>query len=212
MLARGLFAALERELREHLLFAWEPELAGRCLEGFVRATQARRQPGSSFKPYVYAAALLDGKTQLDQILDGPISLPAGGGKQWAPHNYDGRFWGLVSLRQALASSLNTAAVRLTLQTGVDDVVRGVLPEVLGAVLALVERARRLARPEARDLGVTHVAGERAIGRRAQPLGVHLHLDDRERSLAPLDGVRERTLRLRLGRRFASSGAAVGHCA
>jgi penicillin-binding protein 1A len=91
------------------------------LEGFVRATQARRQPGSSFKPYVYGSALMNGHTQLDQVLDGPISLPAGNGKIWSPQNYDGGYAGLLPMRQALAKSLNTVSVRLTLETGPDRV-------------------------------------------------------------------------------------------
>jgi penicillin-binding protein 1A len=94
-----------------------------AIEGFVRATQARRQPGSSFKLFVYAAALLAGKTQLDKIVDAPLALPAGGGRVWAPQNYDGRFSGPVTLRRALTNSLNTVSVRLTLQEGVDDVIR-----------------------------------------------------------------------------------------
>ena len=91
------------------------------LEGFVRATQARRQPGSSFKPYVYGAALMNGHTQLDRVLDAPISLPAGNGKIWSPQNYEGGYAGLLPMRQALAKSLNTVAVRLTLETGPDKV-------------------------------------------------------------------------------------------
>jgi penicillin-binding protein 1A len=91
------------------------------LEGFVRATQARRQPGSSFKPFVYGSALLGGHTQLDPVLDGPISLPAGNGKIWSPRNYDGGYAGVLPMRQALAKSLNTVAVRLTLESGPDKV-------------------------------------------------------------------------------------------
>jgi membrane carboxypeptidase/penicillin-binding protein len=86
------------------------------LEGFNRASQARRQPGSSFKPYVYAAALDDGLTQISEVLDGPISL---GG--WSPKNYSGGFRGMLPLRAAFAYSLNTVAVRLILRTGVDKV-------------------------------------------------------------------------------------------
>jgi penicillin-binding protein 1A len=88
-----------------------------ALEGFVRATQAQRQPGSSFKPYVYGAALLDGMSQLDTVMDAPIALPGSNGKMWSPHNYDGKFHGRLPMRNALAKSLNTVAVRLTLQVG-----------------------------------------------------------------------------------------------
>lgn len=87
------------------------------LEGFVRATQARRQPGSSFKPYVYATALAEGRTQLDIVVDAPISLPAGNGKLWTPKNYGGGYAGSITLRGALARSLNTVAVRLALASG-----------------------------------------------------------------------------------------------
>lgn len=93
------------------------------LEGFVRATQARRQPGSSFKPYVYAAALLHGHTQLDTVVDGPISMPAGGGETWSPGNYEDSYAGPILLRRALAKSLNTVAVRLILETGAAEVAR-----------------------------------------------------------------------------------------
>lgn len=91
------------------------------LEGFVRATQAQRQPGSSFKPYVYAAALLRGRTQIDTVVDAPLSLPAGGGKVWRPKNYDGKFFGPIPMRDALARNLNTVSVRLALDVGPAEV-------------------------------------------------------------------------------------------
>jgi penicillin-binding protein 1A len=91
------------------------------LEGFVRATQSRRQPGSSFKPYVYATALAAGRTQIDRVVDGPISLPAGGGRTWAPKNYSGAYLGPVTLRSALSRSLNTVSVRLLLENGSEAV-------------------------------------------------------------------------------------------
>lgn len=87
------------------------------LGGFVRATQARRQPGSSFKPYVYGAALARGRTQLDTVVDSPISLPAGNGRMWTPKNYGGGYAGALRLRSALARSLNTVAVRLAIEVG-----------------------------------------------------------------------------------------------
>lgn len=87
------------------------------LEGFVRATQARRQPGSSFKPFVYATALKSGKNQLDIVYDGPISLPGGNGKIWSPANYEDKYFGNLPIRTALAKSLNTVAVRFTHDLG-----------------------------------------------------------------------------------------------
>lgn len=93
------------------------------LEGFVRATQAKRQPGSSFKAYVYATALANGHTQLDTVLDAPLALPGGNGKTWSPKNYSGGFTGPVPMRRAFAKSLNTVSVRLILESGVSDVAR-----------------------------------------------------------------------------------------
>jgi penicillin-binding protein 1A len=87
------------------------------LEGFVRATQARRQPGSSFKPFVYATALKSGKHQLDIVHDAPISLPGGNGKIWSPSNYEDKYYGNLPMRNALAKSLNTVAVRFTYDLG-----------------------------------------------------------------------------------------------
>jgi len=89
----------------------------------VRATQARRQPGSSFKPYVYGAALMAGARQTDTVVDGPISLPAGNGQMWTPKNYDGGYAGALPMRTALAKSLNTVAVRLALSAGPETVGR-----------------------------------------------------------------------------------------
>ena len=79
---------------------------------FNRATEARRQPGSSFKPFVYLAALQNGWNKDDTILDAPITE----GK-YRPGNYDGEYYGDIPLRYALAFSLNTAAVRLAQYVG-----------------------------------------------------------------------------------------------
>jgi penicillin-binding protein 1A len=79
---------------------------------FNRATLARRQPGSAFKPFVWLAALEAGQTPDDLVLDAPIQI---GG--WAPRNHDKGFLGQISLEEALARSINTAAVRLLLASG-----------------------------------------------------------------------------------------------
>ncbi|OGL66137.1 MAG: hypothetical protein A3J27_12485 [Candidatus Tectomicrobia bacterium RIFCSPLOWO2_12_FULL_69_37] len=78
---------------------------------FNRAVQALRQPGSSFKPIVYAAAVDMGFTPVDSVLDAPIVME-GGGRVWKPENYNRGFSGRLSLREALAESRNTASVRL----------------------------------------------------------------------------------------------------
>ncbi|MDE3180468.1 MAG: PBP1A family penicillin-binding protein [Acidobacteriota bacterium] len=85
---------------------------------FNRAAQAERQVGSSFKPYVYSEALVDGFTPFDTILDEPVSY---GG--WAPHDYDDRFEGRITLLRALAESRNVPAVRLLARVGIDKVIR-----------------------------------------------------------------------------------------
>ncbi len=91
------------------------------LEGFVRATQAKRQPGSSFKPFVYASALASGMRQTEVVVDAPFSVIGTNGLPWSPRNYDGEYHGPILLRKALALSLNTVAVRLAHTTGIEAV-------------------------------------------------------------------------------------------
>jgi len=86
---------------------------------FNRAVQARRQPGSAFKPLVYAAAIDHGYEETTTVEDAPISLPDGRGGSWSPKNYDGKYMGRVPLRTALAKSLNSVSVRLALDVGMD---------------------------------------------------------------------------------------------
>ena len=89
---------------------------------FNRATQAKRQAGSSIKPFVYTPSVDElNKTEVDIVLDGPISVPTAGG-YWSPHNYKGEFAGPVTLRTALAKSYNTVSVRLALEVGVPRVI------------------------------------------------------------------------------------------
>ena len=90
---------------------------------FNRVTMAVRQPGSAFKPFVYAAAIEKGMTEDSNILDGPVSFPgATAGHAWSPKNYDGKYHGVVPLKTAIALSLNTATVRLANQVGIKDVI------------------------------------------------------------------------------------------
>jgi penicillin-binding protein 1A len=83
---------------------------------FNRATQARRQPGSSFKMFVYAAALEDGMTPGTVRFDMPITI-----NNWRPRNYGGEYRGPVTLSEALAESLNTVAAQIGNEIGVDKV-------------------------------------------------------------------------------------------
>jgi penicillin-binding protein 1A len=89
---------------------------------FNRAWQARRQPGSSFKAYVYTAAIDSGMPPTATIDDAPISYPMGDGTRWAPTDDDHRFLGPITLRYALAQSRNVVAVRLAEHLGIDRVI------------------------------------------------------------------------------------------
>jgi penicillin-binding protein 1A len=88
---------------------------------FNRATQALRQPGSAFKPFIYAAALDRGYTTASVLVDEPIVLP-GGGRAWIPSNYDNRFVGPITLRDALTFSRNVVTVKLAQNVGLNYLV------------------------------------------------------------------------------------------
>jgi penicillin-binding protein 1A len=135
----GLQAAAEKSLIDELaakggkldiqqgaLVAMTPQGAVRALVGgrnyaesqFNRAVAARRQPGSAFKPFVYLTALERGLTPDTVREDKPIEV-----KGWRPENYSREYFGPVTLTRALALSLNTVSVRLTLEVGPQSVVR-----------------------------------------------------------------------------------------
>jgi penicillin-binding protein 1A len=87
---------------------------------FNRVTQARRQPGSGFKPFVYSAAFERGYTPASVVLDAPIVIDEAGMEQaWRPKEDDSEFHGLVRLREALAHSRNLVSVRIVRDIGVD---------------------------------------------------------------------------------------------
>lgn len=88
---------------------------------FNRATQALRQVGSSFKPYVYTAAIDRGARPDDTILDAPITFQTASGP-YTPHNYEEKFEGTVTLRRALAQSLNIPALKLADSLGINTVI------------------------------------------------------------------------------------------
>ncbi len=92
------------------------------LSKFNRATQALRQVGSSFKPYVYTAAIDHGATPDDTILDAAISFPMPSGPPYEPHNYDEKFEGMITLRRALAQSRNIPALKLADNLGINTVI------------------------------------------------------------------------------------------
>jgi penicillin-binding protein 1A len=103
----------------------EPDGAVRAMVGgrdygdsqFNRATDALRQPGSSFKPFVYTAAVLKGYTPQSIVKDAPISIG-----NWSPKNYGGRYMGNIQLTTALIHSLNTVAVRLAGAVGRETII------------------------------------------------------------------------------------------
>jgi penicillin-binding protein 1A len=85
---------------------------------FNRATQAQRQPGSSFKPFIYAAALDNGYTPASVVMDAPIQIDQGNGQEeWRPENYGGKFYGPQTLRFGIEFSRNVMTVRLAQDMG-----------------------------------------------------------------------------------------------
>ncbi|PTW51818.1 penicillin-binding protein 1A [Rhodovulum kholense] len=90
---------------------------------FNRATQATRQPGSSFKPFVYAAALDSGFTPATIVIDAPIEVDTGGGTIWRPKNSSNKYYGPTPLRTGIEQSRNLMTVRLAREVGMDTVAR-----------------------------------------------------------------------------------------
>ncbi len=88
---------------------------------FDRASQALRPAGSTFKPFVFAAALNQGWSLHSPIEDSPITIAGRGGKSWSPKNYGGKYHGQTTLADALAHSLNSATVRIMQKTGYKEV-------------------------------------------------------------------------------------------
>lgn len=86
---------------------------------YNRAVLAKRQPGSAFKPFIWAKAIEDGLVSpYEVVVDEPIVLPgANQGEDWAPQNYDGQFLGPITLKEAIAKSRNVVAVKLALLLG-----------------------------------------------------------------------------------------------
>ncbi len=114
-----------------------PDVLDRSNAGAVDAARAKRQPGSTLKPFVYARAFEKGVSPMEMLADVPTELGTGA-RSYAPENFDGTFVGPVSAREALAGSLNVPAVRLARDLGTSDVL-GVLR---GAGLSLPGDAAR----------------------------------------------------------------------
>lgn len=88
---------------------------------FNRATQALRQTGSSFKPFVYASALNIGWSPMDYVDDSPLTLNIPGSGPWTPSNYDNQFKGVIPIYQAMQESRNIPAVKIAMAVGLDTV-------------------------------------------------------------------------------------------
>ena len=88
---------------------------------FNRVTQAQRQPGSSFKPFVYAAALDSGFSPATIVIDAPIEVDVGGGRVWRPKNASNQFYGPTPLRTGIERSRNLMTVRLAEEVGMSTV-------------------------------------------------------------------------------------------
>ncbi|HUB95433.1 MAG TPA: PBP1A family penicillin-binding protein [Stellaceae bacterium] len=113
------------DVEEGALVAMSPDGAVRAMVGgrdyndsqYNRATQALRQPGSSFKPFVYLTALEHGVRPYDHFYDHPIRI----GK-WEPHNFENKYMGDVTASEALAQSLNSVAAQVLERAGIDNVI------------------------------------------------------------------------------------------
>jgi penicillin-binding protein 1A len=88
---------------------------------FNRAVYAKRQPGSAFKPIIYASALDHGYTPASIIMDEPVTYPGGLKGDWSPANYDHKFYGPTTLREALTYSRNVVTVKLVDEVGINNV-------------------------------------------------------------------------------------------
>lgn len=90
---------------------------------FNRSLQAKRQTGSIFKPFVYTAAILSGMSPDDTVMDAPYTVVSDTGEEYSPQNYNRSYRGRITLRRALAESINIPAVRTAVQVGLPSVVK-----------------------------------------------------------------------------------------
>ncbi|MBI4841821.1 MAG: PBP1A family penicillin-binding protein [candidate division NC10 bacterium] len=152
---------------------------------FNRAVQARRQPGSAFKPFVYATAFDRGLTPSTIIEDSPISFRfrvAGEVVEWSPENYDRKFHGPTTLRRGLENSINVVTVKLMQEVGVDPVIR--MAHQMGIETDLRrEVALALGVSEVTPLELVSAYGVLANGGvRAEPFAIRKITDSQGRTL------------------------------
>ncbi len=132
-----------KNVRQAAMVAMEHDGAVRVIVGgrdydlkdggqFNRATKSLRQPGSSFKPYVYITALENGYTPNSRVVDSPVSC-RNGSRYWSPRNYNGRYRGSMPMWYAVAKSINTVPVKLSLSIGRDKVLANLKKLGLGHI-------------------------------------------------------------------------------
>jgi penicillin-binding protein 1A len=155
---------------------------------YNRAVLARRQPGSSFKPFVWAAALEAGMRPDDTVLDAPIRLG-----NWSPSDFEGRFRGEVTMEEALAQSLNTVSVRLLLRVGGPTVVAAMAHRL--GITGVLPNNDSLALGTA-EVSLLEMAGAYATffngGNRVSPTGIEAITAD-GRSVTPPRGAAQHVL-------------------
>lgn len=113
------------DVEQAALIGMSPDGAIRAMVGghdygesqFNRATQALRQPGSAFKPFVYLAAVEHGLSPNDRFIDQPFRIG-----NWQPHNYENKYRGEVTVSEAVADSINTVAAQVLMRAGIDNVI------------------------------------------------------------------------------------------
>jgi 1A family penicillin-binding protein len=115
--------AIKNDTGEILAMVGSLDYNNNEIDGQVNIATAERQPGSSFKPYVYLTALQEGMTPATMILDVDTAFPQADGTYYRPENYDRQYHGPVSLRNALARSYNIPAIKVMQQVGVADALR-----------------------------------------------------------------------------------------
>jgi len=115
--------AIKNDTGEILAMVGSLDYNNEEIDGQVNVATASRQPGSSFKPYVYLTALQNGMSPASMILDVATAFPQSDGAYYRPENYDRQYHGPVSLRNALSRSYNISAIRVMQQVGVADALR-----------------------------------------------------------------------------------------
>ena len=137
------------------------------LSNFNRATQAARQPGSAFKPFVYATALENGFTPSSEVLDAPIYLNGGGGRVYSPENYEKKYSGMTAFRNGLVYSKNTMTVRIAQRVGMKTIAAAAIKDGVVTKMAPV-LAMALGADEVTPFDITAAYAEFAAGARGHP--------------------------------------------